>query len=274
MLVAHIPFQPDHRIGAVEGARVNGVAAHSGNKGFVVAAHDVGSCLLRVGLGKAVLREDDAALEMAFAVPLGLPELLHHFGIGDLDILRPVVDCPVRGHAVELALLIADDGDRLIKRTKLLDVALDCPLKSFQGIADFCHPRQLAGLAKNHLDGGFLESLCQLRVKRNLLKTDVVAEVKRGCAVLPDDLHDIRHGHGLAFVIFGPSVIIIKHTVHIFQTGTVHFALKYSVIDFTVDFGQALDLPQSIQAYKTNSVASPVWVDLVNCDVHNIPPVS
>ena len=93
------------------------------------------------------------------------------------------INRPVRGQTVNLALLIADDGDLILKGHIFLDVAADHPLHCLQGVVDLDH---LGVLVRLHKQDGNLPTTCFYRllaerfVERNRLEPDTVYEVETG----------------------------------------------------------------------------------------------
>ena len=58
------------------------------------------------------------------------------------------INRPIRGQPIDLALLIADDGDLIFKRHIFLNIAADHLLHRFQGIVDLYHLGVLVRLNK------------------------------------------------------------------------------------------------------------------------------
>ena len=70
-----------------------------------------------------------------------------------LDLVIFSVDCPAGPHAVELALVIADDADFFFKRIIGLDESSsDRPLEIRKLCSDLCDPSFTARLAVDNLD--------------------------------------------------------------------------------------------------------------------------
>ena len=246
LFASHIAFQSNHRIRTVKGTCIDRVAAHIRLKCLIVTAYRIGSSFNRIWFVKAVLRKDDIAHEVPAAAAFSFPELAYHFAIGHVDILWLGVNSSVRLHAIELALLIADDCHSLLKGTKLFNVTLNRLLKFCKGIPDLCNPRNLTGFAKNHLDLVLLILFCKIGVELDLLEADVVAKVERRIAVIVDDFHNIRNGKRSSFIAC--RMLQIEFTVHILQIVAIDFSFKNSVVDTAVNFGRALVLLEKVHS--------------------------
>ena len=170
---------------------------------------------------------------MLASIPFGLAEPARQFTVGHFNLLRLTVNSPVRRHAVELAFLVADDGDSLLVGTELFDIALDGLLEIGKRVADLGYSCHLAGFAENDLDLIFLVFLCQVGIEVDLLETDRVAEVEGRIAVLVNDFDNIRNGQRPALIAL--RVFQIELAVHILKVVTIHLALEHSVINAAVD---------------------------------------
>ena len=63
-----------------------------------------------------------------------------------------VLNCPVHGQADIFAVLIADNGNRIVIEIGSLNAAADSPLERIQITADLCHDSRFSGLHKHHIN--------------------------------------------------------------------------------------------------------------------------
>ena len=83
---------------------------------------------------------------------------------------------------------------------------------------------------------------------------------------LTNDLNHIRNGKGPAPV--SVRMVKVEHLVHFFQGTAFHLALKHLVVDLAAKRGRALKALQIFVVQEGHIVLVPVWVDLINCNVH------
>ena len=120
---------------------------------------------------------------MFFALIFRFTKAATHLGKGHFNGLWLSINRPIRGQPIDLALLIADDGDLILKGHIFLDVAADHRLHRLQGIVDLNH---LGILVRLHKQDGNLSATCFYRllakrfVERNRLEPDTVYKVETG----------------------------------------------------------------------------------------------
>ena len=270
MLCGHVLFQPHHLIHTVERAGVDGVAAHIGLECLVVAGYHIGALLLGIGLREAVLGEHDVAQHVPpGAAALLCPELGGQLAVGHVHLLFLIgVDRPVQGQADQLALLIADDADLFLKGIEGFDVPSNHGLHSLQGRSDLGGASQLPRLHQNHIDGPGQRTLRKLRLKRNLLETNAVAEVEAlFSGVAFHHLNHIRHGHGSARI--ASRVVKVKFGVDGLQIFRFHLAVKDKIVEGGVDAFPVQSCEGVFIAHHGNTVFIPFHVDLINLDFHS-----
>ena len=143
-----------------------------------------------------------------------------------------LINRPIRGQSVDLALLIADDCDLILKGHIFLNVATDNRLHCLQGIVDLNH---LGVLVRLHKQDGNLSAACFYRllaerfVERNRLEPDTVHEVEAGIqGVALPDFDYIRHRKRASFVVGG--MVDIELLIDVFERDAVHFAVINSVV--------------------------------------------
>ena len=133
-----------------------------------------------------------------FALIFRFTKAATHLGKGHFNGLRLSINRPIRGQPIDLALLIADDGDLIFKGHIFLNVAADHLLHCLQGIVDLNH---LGILVRLHKQDGNLSATCFYQllaerfVERNRLEPDTVYKVETGIqGVTLPDFDYIRYG--------------------------------------------------------------------------------
>ena len=212
--------------------------------------------LLRVAV-QLLRREAAEILSAAAADKAGSGDDVQHLpaaGVG--------VHGPVQGQAVKLALLIADNADRLLKGVEGLDHPAHDFLIAFQRGVDGGGPCQLSGLQQYHLDfpvqrpGGAL-------VEGHLPEADAVTEKGRSAFH-----HHIGHGHGMARKIL--RGIHVEQGVHLLQIAAIHRTFKHAVVNTAVDhLGAEASSGEGLRRQQRPALLIPLPVDLIQSDVHH-----
>ena len=161
-----------------------------------------------------------------------------------------IINRPIRGQSVDLALLIADDGDLILKGHIFLNIAADHLLHSFQGIVDLNHLGILVRLNKQ--DGNlpaacFYRLLAERFVERNRLEPDTVYEVEAGIqGVALSDFDYIRYGKRASLVV--GRIVDIELLIDGFK-GT---AIELPIINSVIEGGST-----SLECWNRSRVSSP-----------------
>ena len=197
------------------------------------------------------------------------PELGGQLAVSHVHLLFLIcVDRPVQGQADQLALLVADDADLLLKGIEGFNIPTNHSLHPLQGCGDLSCTGQLPRLHQHHIDGSGQRILRKLRLKRNLLKADAVAEEK---ALLGGGafhhLNHIRHGHGAARI--ASRVVKVEFGVNSLQIRCLHLAVKDEIVESGVDAIAVQSCEGFLIAHHGNTVFIPLHVDLINLDFHS-----
>ena len=206
---------------------------------------------------------------MFFAFIFRFTKAATHLGKGHFNGLWLSINRTIRGQPIDLALLIADDGDLILKGHIFLNIAADHLLHSFQGVVDLDH---LGVLVRLHKQDGNLSTTCFYRllaerfVERNRLEPDTVHEVEAGIqGVALPDFDYIRHGKRASFVVSG--MINIELLIDVFERDAVHFAVINSVVSGCVDFLSAFDFFEGFHSDEAHIGGIPVHIDLINAEL-------